>query len=358
MTKIRSAAILLAGLFLLAMPAAAVASDGIQVILNEDAVEFPDRPVILEGRTFVPMRNLLENLGAQVAWDDMAKQATGRFQDRVLVMQIGSATALINQVTHPVDAPARLINLGTEKAPSYRTYFPLRFVSEGLGYEVDWDDRTKTVYIRDPRAPIPQTAEELAILGRPYIPRDAMQRWFDRNIPQYSHLPGLYYEFGARYGVRADLAISQALWETAFLKYGGEVEPWQNNFCGLYAVGRPLDPTRDFLNGANPERVSIVEGVYGAVFATAADGVEAHIQHLYAYATSDPLPEGSDLVSPRYNLLGSRIRGSSPVMAYLGAYNNPNGIGWAAPGVDYGHKIVDRVFVGKLLVDMRLIPSV
>ena len=51
---------------------------------------------------------------------------------------------------------------------------------------------------------------------------------------------------------------------------------------------------------ADPYRVYSIPGLHGLSFLTVADGVEAHIQHLYAYASKEPLPEGCDLLDSRF----------------------------------------------------------
>lgn len=130
----------------------------------------------------------------------------------------------------------------------------------------------------------------------------------------YSKAPelGRYYEdFGKHYGIRGDIAFAQALHETDQFRFTGIVNPEQNNYCGLGAT----DPDHT-----------------GASFPTPEKGVLAHIQHLYAYATTDPLPEGYSLIDPRFSKVK---RGNAKTWAAL------NGK-WAVPGNDYGQTIVRK----------------
>jgi hypothetical protein len=99
-------------------------------------------------------------------------------------------------------------------------------------------------------------------------------------------LSKLYIEEAAAEGVNHDVAFSQMCHETGFLRYGGLVKPEWNNFCGLGAIG-PEQP--------------------GLIFDDPRTGVRAHIQHLKAYATEDPLNGAS--VDPRYRYVKL---GSSP----------------------------------------------
>lgn len=85
---------------------------------------------------------------------------------------------------------------------------------------------------------------------------------------QINELVDAYLEEAAYEGVNHDIAFSQMCLETGFLKFGGDVQREQNNFCGLGAVG-------------NSEP--------GLAFGSMRDGVRAHIQHLKAYASTDSL---------------------------------------------------------------------
>jgi len=90
-------------------------------------------------------------------------------------------------------------------------------------------------------------------------------------------LAGYYLEEAVAEGVNHDMAFAQMCLETGFLRYGGLVTPDMNNFCGLGAIG--------------PEET-------GLVFPDPRTGVRAHIQHLQAYASDEPLKQ--ELVDPRY----------------------------------------------------------
>ncbi|MFC0561963.1 hypothetical protein [Halalkalibacter alkalisediminis] len=69
----------------------------------------------------------------------------------------------------------------------------------------------------------------------------------------------------------------------------------------------------------------------GASFATPREGVLAHIQHLFAYASTNPLPDKYPLVDPRFDLVK---RGSANTSISL------NGK-WAVPGHNYGQSILN-----------------
>ncbi|MDR2552189.1 MAG: glucosaminidase domain-containing protein [Treponema sp.] len=118
-------------------------------------------------------------------------------------------------------------------------------------------------------------------------------------------LVNLYVAEAEAEGIDHDIAFAQMCLETGFLRFGGLVSPDMNNFCGLGSIG-PGEPG---------ERFSSVEL-----------GVRAHIQHLKAYATEQPIVR--ELVDPRYRFVR---RGSSPVLQGLAGT-------WAADK-DYADKI-------------------
>lgn len=182
------------------------------------------------------------------------------------------------------------------------------------------------------------------ILGQAQATVEQARAWLKAKAPDWVSLADLYYAIAPKYGIRADVALAQAAKETGYFRYGGLVQPWQNNFAGIGATGQASDGNTP-LNGADPDRVRFEKGIHGAIFTDKATGVEAHIQHLYAYATKDPLPEGTVLVDPRFILVQ---RGTAPYVEYLGAAENPAGVGWAYPGHDYGKSIV-RDYLADLL---------
>jgi len=96
-------------------------------------------PIIVGGRTLVPMRVVFETLGALVTWDENTRTVTGHKAGNVIVLTIGNPTATVN------GSPVRL-----DQAPRItagRTLVPLRFVAETLGALVEWDESKALVKI-------------------------------------------------------------------------------------------------------------------------------------------------------------------------------------------------------------------
>ncbi len=128
--------------------------------------------------------------------------------------------------------------------------------------------------------------------------------------PTIEDFATIYAEEAAAEGVRADVAFCQAMWETGWLRYGGDVSVGQFNFAGLGATGG---------------------GAAGASFPDVRTGVRAQIQHLKAYASTQPL--NNACVDPRFHLV---TRGVAPTVVDL------NGR-WAVPGDGYGQNILKLV---------------
>ncbi len=185
------------------------------------------------------------------------------------------------------------------------------------------------------------------IMADPVATLDQARELLRQRAPDWVLMADLYWSVAPKYRVRPDIALAQACKETGYFRFGGLVQPWQNNFAGIAATGVPSDGKTP-LRGADPSKVRVERGVHGAIFVDRATGVEAHVQHLYAYATTDPLPAGTILYSPRFALVR---RGSAPYVEWLGAAENPAGVGWAWPGYDYGKSIVRDYLELMLAID-------
>ncbi|WP_286229741.1 N-acetylmuramoyl-L-alanine amidase [Neobacillus mesonae] len=158
--------------------------------------------------------------------------------------------------------------------------------------------------------PVHGNSAGFTILGPTFLSPEHMNRFVKNINPKAPELGSFYLTFGEYYGIRGDVAFAQAILETDYFRFTGDVRPEQNNFSGLGATGSKAR---------------------GASFATPEEGVLAHLQHLYAYATTIKLPGQYPLVDPRFDLVD---RGSAPTWIAL------NGK-WAVPGSDYGQTILD-----------------
>lgn len=116
--------------------------------------------------------------------------------------------------------------------------------------------------------------------------------------------------------MKADVVFIQAMLETGYLKFGGDVKISQFNFAGLGATGN---------------------GVAGNSFKDVRTGIRAQVQHLKAYANKEALK--NTCVDVRFFYV---TRGSAPYVEWLGIQENPNGGGWAA-SKNYGNDLLGLI---------------
>ena len=104
-----------------------------------DVAPFIDK---VSGRTLVPVRFISEFLGFEVVWDAQAKTVTIKDSSKTIILTIGNETALINGKEVKTDV-APLIK-------SDRTFVPLRFIAETMGFNVEWNSANRSVAITTP----------------------------------------------------------------------------------------------------------------------------------------------------------------------------------------------------------------
>ena len=93
-------------------------------------------------------------------------------------------------------------------------------------------------------------------------------------------------------GVDQLAVYAQLVYETGYLRFGGDVKAEQCNFCGLGATGA---------------------GAGGATFPSVRAGIRAQVQHLKAYASTEDLV--NECVDPRFEHVD---RGCAPYLESLG----------------------------------------
>ena len=111
-----------------------------QAWVNQRAVTLDQPPLISEtGRTLVPLRFIAEALSAEVQWDQADKKITYTKGSQEIVLHLNETAALVNGNLIDLEAPPVVIN--------GRTLVPLRFISETMGFLVDWQGETQEVII-------------------------------------------------------------------------------------------------------------------------------------------------------------------------------------------------------------------
>ena len=125
----------------------------------------------------------------------------------------------------------------------------------------------------------------------------------DKEAKTLEDFCNIYVEECKNEGVRVEVAFAQAMLETGYLSFGGDVDITQYNFAGMGATGN---------------------GVKGNYYATVRIGIRAQIQHLKCYASTEAL--NGARVDQRWN---DWLRGKAPYVEWLSIPNNPYRIGWA-----------------------------
>ena len=111
------------------------------VLINEDSLKTDFSPYIKEGRTFVPIREITEKLGADVKWNGKDKSIKITLNGDVINMQIDNSKVTVNDKKIELDrAQAPQLALYSRPRKETKTMVPLRFISETFGYNVDWNN--------------------------------------------------------------------------------------------------------------------------------------------------------------------------------------------------------------------------
>lgn len=135
----RLLSLLMALMLLFSFNIAIAAEDDIAVYINATKVSFDVPPVIVEGRTLVPLRAIFEALGASVEWDNDTRSVLSERAGSSVALAIGSNVMKVNGVDKVLDVPAQIIQ--------DRTLVPVRAISEAFDCKVEWNNETRSVEI-------------------------------------------------------------------------------------------------------------------------------------------------------------------------------------------------------------------
>ena len=98
--------------------------------VNGKVLDTPDQAKIVNNRTMIPCRSLFESLGSKVSYDKAKKEVTLKSDKNEIKLTIGKNVATVNGKEVKLDTPATIIE--------NKTYLPVRFVAESLGYKVKY----------------------------------------------------------------------------------------------------------------------------------------------------------------------------------------------------------------------------
>jgi len=136
-------------------------NERIKLYFDDEYIDTDVPSLIVEDRTLVPVRAFFEETGATVLWNDGKKEVTVESDDFVIKLRIDSTVASVDGEKMSMDVPAKIVadsdNIG-------RTLVPIRFISENLGYDVEWDAKTYSVHVYDRvKKPVEISEEILSI---------------------------------------------------------------------------------------------------------------------------------------------------------------------------------------------------
>lgn len=103
-----------------------------KVKINQKEIELTAKIQMVDNRSMYPFRECLENMGATVLWDATNQIAIGEYNGITIEFPVGKNEYYINGVHHEMDTKSYIDeSIG-------RTYIPIRYAAEGLGFTVDW----------------------------------------------------------------------------------------------------------------------------------------------------------------------------------------------------------------------------
>lgn len=120
-------------------------------------------PMISGERTLVPIRAAIEALGGSVEWNEAAREVVLTMDSDVINLTIDSDAAYLNGEERILDTAPVVIN--------GRTMLPIRFIAEGFGLSVEWDDAEQSITIvklgadADPEAGAGREAQNTVLGG-------------------------------------------------------------------------------------------------------------------------------------------------------------------------------------------------
>ena len=112
--------------------------DNLDFIIDYDFKDFSNKPININGRILLPMREFFETIGAEIQWSEEEQRVTGAFKGNEVTLQIENPRAAVNNSETILDTPPVLVE--------GKTYIPLRFAAESLGYTIIWNEEFRTIY--------------------------------------------------------------------------------------------------------------------------------------------------------------------------------------------------------------------
>lgn len=129
----------------------------VDVYLNGEKVEFDVSARIINGRTFVPVRGLVEKLGGTAKWNDSKRIAVlsrpvGKGNIDSIYVALGPDYDVCAKMIVYTDGTEEYVDIALDSKPAMiggRILIPLRAAMEALGLTVEWDGKNNRVLITE-----------------------------------------------------------------------------------------------------------------------------------------------------------------------------------------------------------------
>ncbi|RNB59775.1 LysM peptidoglycan-binding domain-containing protein [Brevibacillus gelatini] len=145
----------------------------ISLVVDGRGVESDVLPLVRNGRMLVPIRVIAEATGAQIEYDAKKQRVTFDQKGKHVSLDINSRLAYVNGERVTLETPPIIVN--------QRTLVPLRFVSESLGYQVEWDATSSVAFVQT--KPVEDRAVTVKESANPYVvqPNDTLGEIAERH---------------------------------------------------------------------------------------------------------------------------------------------------------------------------------
>ena len=118
---------------------------GSDTIVHKDGeLKLDTAPFIADGTTFIPIRGLLELMDAKIEWDGEVQGITIKKDMTEIYMQIQNRNVFVTKIR---SGKERYSLIAAPRIKDSRTFIPVRFISEHLGYNVSWNGETQEITI-------------------------------------------------------------------------------------------------------------------------------------------------------------------------------------------------------------------
>ncbi|MCK9444281.1 MAG: stalk domain-containing protein [Tissierellaceae bacterium] len=130
------------GLIILLGSSISMASSNLEIILDGENVTTLATPIIKDGRTLIPIRSILEKMGAKVDWYGDTRTIIVSKDNKVVTLKVDSRLIKYRD--------GKEIYALSDVAPVLvgdKSYAPLRLITNAIGVDIQWDGSTNTVKI-------------------------------------------------------------------------------------------------------------------------------------------------------------------------------------------------------------------